>query len=295
MGAEPMTLRTFLVLGRVSNLPTVWSDVAAGLALVGAGSSPRLLLVIGLAASLMYAGGMYLNDAFDHAHDAEHRKDRPIPSGRISAQAVYVLGFALLAGGLLVLSLLPRREVLAYGGALAVAIVVYDVAHRKNPLAPVVMGVCRMLVYAVAAAAVVSPDSTVWIAGAGLLAYIVGLTHAARLEHLGKVETVWPLVLLAVPVGAGLWRIVGAPPPGQFALIMTVGATFALALWIGSCLRWLLVSKQRNVPRAVGGLIAGVALVDAIVIAGAGYGQVAVAAVLAFLCTLILQRVVPGT
>ena len=60
-----MSLSVWLRLGRVSNLPTVWSNVLTGLALVGALQPDASLLVLVLALSLFYVGGMYLNDAFD--------------------------------------------------------------------------------------------------------------------------------------------------------------------------------------------------------------------------------------
>jgi len=46
----------------VSNLPTVWTNVLAGTVLAGgAWQSGRMGIVL-IAMSLMYVGGMYLND-----------------------------------------------------------------------------------------------------------------------------------------------------------------------------------------------------------------------------------------
>jgi 4-hydroxybenzoate polyprenyltransferase len=65
-------LRTWLILGRVSNLPTVWSNCLAGWWLGGGGNFLKLpFLFIGV--SLLYLGGMFLNDAFDEAFDQQHR------------------------------------------------------------------------------------------------------------------------------------------------------------------------------------------------------------------------------
>ena len=70
-----------LRLGRVSNLPTVWTNALAGTALAGGEiwTRPTLLVAVGL--SLLYVSGMYLNDAFDRDIDALERPDRPIPAG----------------------------------------------------------------------------------------------------------------------------------------------------------------------------------------------------------------------
>jgi len=55
----------YLRLGRVSNLPTVWTNVAAGAVLSGMPLYPGTMAAMLLAMSLFYVGGMYLNDAFD--------------------------------------------------------------------------------------------------------------------------------------------------------------------------------------------------------------------------------------
>src|SRR5580693_2577309 len=140
--ALPVTL---LRLGRVSNLPTVWTNVLAGAVLSGGDwRSWRLGLML-VAMSSFYVGGMYLNDYFDRAIDARERPQRPIPAGDISAAAVAAIGFALIAGAV---ALMAAANALAaiVGLALAASIVGYDVRHKGVALAPVVMGACRALV-----------------------------------------------------------------------------------------------------------------------------------------------------
>ena len=102
--SETSPLHTALRLGRVSNVPTVWTNVAAGLALTGAPLHPPLIILLGLAVSLFYVGGMYLNDAFDAGWDRQHRPERPIPSGLVRARTVYLAGFAMLAAGLVIVA-----------------------------------------------------------------------------------------------------------------------------------------------------------------------------------------------
>ena len=85
-------LGMMLKIGRVSNLPTVWTNVLAGAFLAGLQTDPVKLLWIMLAITLFYTGGMYLNDAFDADIDARERPGRPIPSGQISAKAVSAIG-----------------------------------------------------------------------------------------------------------------------------------------------------------------------------------------------------------
>jgi 4-hydroxybenzoate polyprenyltransferase len=178
-----MTFRTALRLGRVSNLPTVWTNVMAGLALGGAAPTLRLVVPLAVAASLFYVAGMYLNDAFDHRWDAQHRPERPIPAGEVRAATVFAAGFAMMAAGFGVLAVGPGRATLIAGAALAVLIVIYDVSHKRNPLSPVVMGLCRVAVYFMAALAVAPhPPLAVTLGSAVLLAYLIALTAIARHE-----------------------------------------------------------------------------------------------------------------
>jgi 4-hydroxybenzoate polyprenyltransferase len=154
-----MTWQTALALGRISNLPTVWSNVMAGIVLAGGGHADRVAPQTAaalMAISLLYVAGMYLNDAFDREFDRQHRPDRPIASGAVSAHLVFVAGFALLGGGVALLALCGVQAALA-ATALAGTIVIYDMWHKGNPASPVLMGACRMLAY-VAAGFAVSPS-----------------------------------------------------------------------------------------------------------------------------------------
>jgi 4-hydroxybenzoate polyprenyltransferase len=177
-------LRTALRLGRVSNLPTVWTNVLAGMALNSARPTLALVLPVGTAMSLAYVAGMYLNDAFDRRWDAVHRPERPIPAGDIAPSTVFAAGFAMLGAALGILLAGPGglRPFLA-GLALALLIVLYDSSHKKNPIAPLVMGLCRVAVYftaALAAAPEVRP--AVYVGASVLLVYLVALSVIARFE-----------------------------------------------------------------------------------------------------------------
>src|SRR5947208_1154584 len=105
--------RALFVLGRVSNLPTVWSNCLAGWWLGGAGPLWKLLLLC-FGTACLYIGGMFLNDAFDVEFDRQHRHERPIPSGAIDLEAVWKwsFGWMLLGLGSLV-SLGARATLLA--------------------------------------------------------------------------------------------------------------------------------------------------------------------------------------
>lgn len=293
--ADGLTWGVALRLGRVSNLPTVWTNVAAGLALSGAGFPVGILAGLTLALSLFYVGGMYLNDAFDRDIDARERPERPIPSGLVPASAVFAIGFGLIAAGWLMLVAIGYAPAdgtgwrAPFAGALlAGAIVVYDMWHKANPLSPVVMGLCRVLVYVTAAVAVAAYISVaVALAAAVALCYLIGLTYAAKQETLGRIVNAWPLACLAVAVIYAGWA----------ATLSLAGflAAAAFVAWLAYAMTFLLRPGRVDVPRAVVSLIAGLCLLDAVFIAVTGHAWLALAAAAAFLLTLALQRHVPGT
>ncbi len=287
-----MTLRDAFTLGRVSNLPTVWTNVLAGIALAGAVPDARTVWVMA-ALTLFYVGGMYLNDAFDAEIDAHERPERPIPSGRVSRSTVSVAGGAMLFAGVVVLYLTAQRAgtgawAAVAGLALAGAILLYDWHHKANPLSPVVMGACRMLVYLCAASAFVAPPPAPVLVGAViLLCYLVGLTYVAKQENLGRIENLWPLAFLAVPVLYGA-AVAGASAPGWIALLAFTG-------WMLFALHLVRRRGPGDIPRAVVSLIAGICLLDAVLLVSSGAPGYAALAGAGFALTLLLQRFVPGT
>lgn len=284
-----------LTLGRVSNLPTVWTNVLAGVVLAGGSAGDARVPFVLLALSLLYVAGMYLNDAFDRGFDAQHRPERPIPAGQVAATTVFGAGFGMLAAGMAVLAWAGFGAAggtgwppVAAGVVLAASIVFYDLHHKRNPLSPVVMGLCRMLVYVTAALAVApDPPRQVFVLSLLLLSYLIGLTYVAKQEHLGRVANLWPLVFLALPL---LW---GAQA-SLAGLAVTVLWLLLLA-WVLFALSHLKRRRPGDVPKAVGELLAGLCLWDALVIAAAGRLETALLALACFGLTLVLQRYVAPT
>lgn len=284
-----------LKLGRVSNLPTIWTNMLAAIVLSGGAAADIRVLPLLIALSLFYIGGMFLNDAFDAAIDAVERPERPIPSGQVSRASVFALGFGMLGAGLVLLvwtgtgfaagtGLWPA----AGGVGLAAAIVFYDWYHKANPLSPVVMGLCRVLVYVTAGLCFAVPPPHPLFIGAGLLlCYLIGLTYVAKQENLGEVKNLWPLLFLAAPVLAGVGLLLARPATAVFWL--------AFVAWMGVALWFVKRRKAGDIPRAVVGLIAGISLLDATLIAGSGAPGLAILAVAGFGLTLALQRLVSGT
>ncbi len=174
--------RGYLLLSRVSNAPTVWSNVLAGMAATQAAFDWLTVLRVGAGITALYTAGMFLNDAFDRDFDATHRPERPLPAGDLLVRHVVIAASVLLVAGEALIGWQPRGVVpLAWGLALAGAIVYYDLRHKGSALAPLVMGVCRGLVYCVAAAAIAASVSVrVLASAAALAAYVVMLTVVAK-------------------------------------------------------------------------------------------------------------------
>lgn len=284
-----------LRLGRVSNLPTVWTNALVGTALVGGSAFSAPAVVVIAALSLFYIGGMFLNDAFDRDFDARERPERPIPSGEVTTAVVFSAGFGLLVTALALLTLATqgmevaaRWQALSIGLALAASIVLYDAWHKGTAFSPLLMGLCRMLAYLTAgAAASASLPPELWKAALVALSYLIGLTYVAKQETLRRVENLWPLLFLAAPF-AYLPSAIGAGPVGA-------GVAIGLLALVAYAVSLLLRPGRTEVRRAVVSLIAGISLVDAVLVAAHGYPLLALIAVLAFLLTLALQRHVPGT
>ena len=198
-----MNWRVALRLGRVSNLPTVWTNTLAGIVLAGGSVADARTAPLLVALSLFYVAGMYLNDAYDAEIDARERPERPIPSGQVSAETVFAVGFGMMGLGLALLIWVGYGAAagtglgpLMGGLGLGAAIVLYDRRHKDNPLSPVLMGICRVLVYVTAGLAVAHELPAALLIGALLLlCYLIGLTYVAKQETLGEVRNLWPLLV----------------------------------------------------------------------------------------------------
>lgn len=285
----PPLLRTLLILGRVSNLPTVWSNCLAGWWLSGGGNFWKLpLLLAGVSA--LYTGGMFLNDAFDAEFDRQRRASRPIPSGAISPDIVWLLGWTWLALGIVCLLFLGKvAGVLAV--VLAACILIYNAAHKFITASPWLMGLCRFWVYVIAGTTGAEGLNgwPIWC-GVALAFYVVGLSYVARRESFRGPVPYWPLLLLAAPVVLAMLMNTGeARKP---AMLISV----VLALWIARCVRTVFQAGETNVGQIVSGLLAGIVFVDWLTVAPQISHTVSGALFLAlFGLTILLQKFVPAT
>jgi UbiA prenyltransferase family len=274
----------WLQIARISNTPTVVSDTVAGAVLMSAAAPAGTVAEVAIAMAVLYTAGMVLNDVADADVDRRERPERPIPSGAIRPGTAIGVFCGLVGGGLTLLAAQGVEPLLA-GIGLVALIIVYDFWHKGNPLSPVLMGACRAMVYVVAGLAVAGElNAELWGAAAVMLVYVVGLTQVAKAEGSG-IAARWPVVAVLLP--AAYWA--KELPDAAVAMLIA-----AFLVWAGYAL-WLVLAR-RQIGAGVARLIAGIAVYDALVVAGAGGTAVAVAVCLAaFAATIALQTKIAGT
>ncbi len=253
--------RAWLELARLSNLPTVWTNGLVGAALGGLTDFARIAQVLG-GVSLLYIAGMIGNDVADVAVDRERERGRtrPIPSGRVSRAAAASATFVMTLGGLA--CLLPLGAATAvWSIALALVIAGYDLLHHRWSPSIALMGLCRGLVYVVAAGGLAGDDAVlVGVVASGMTLYVIGLTVIARREHVTHERGARNAELLAVPlavVGGTLGMLV---QPAIWPAAVALGvATIGWLVWSTGYLR----RQPPQPPRAIMGWLAGICLADA--------------------------------
>ena len=267
-------------LARVSNLPTVWTNVLAAWAINATASStfkimPEVCdfaffdwntfayLLIG--SSLKYAGGCTLNDAFDQDFDQAHNPKRPLPSGSISVQTVWILGsLELILGGILLVTIAGCE--MTWVLALIASILFYDYIHKKWAGGIIIMGGCRFFLWLTAATAAgkseLAPQSLIW--AIVLASYIIGISWFARGESQKKAEPVQysiillfssPLVALALLV---YWNQLDP------IRVFLCNVTGLLVAWIAfSSIVMMREEKKGSIGKGVSRLLAGICALDA--------------------------------
>jgi 4-hydroxybenzoate polyprenyltransferase len=170
---------------------------------------------------------MFLNDVCDVPFDARARSDRPIPSGDVSRGEAIVITVALFAVGLLLLVRQPYpAAALKWSAALIGAICLYDFNHKGKSYGPVVMGLCRALVYCVTAASAHRVlTAPVLLAASIMWVYVIALTWVAKAANLGYAVP-WMLAGICL-VDAAIIAWMGQP---HLALVAAAGFPITLAL-----------------------------------------------------------------
>lgn len=279
--------RAHLALARISNTPTVVSNVLAGAVLAAPLMLDWKIVFVVIAMALFYTAGMYLNDIFDYDIDVRERPERPLPSGRVQLTVAWMLTIVMFGLGLVLLGTVSSASLVS-GAVLVALIVVYDFWHKGNPIGPLLMAGTRVLVYVTAFAAystAFSSELVLWCVV--MLAYVAGLTSIAKTESLPSVGRYWPLAAVLLPVVAALT----ADPANSGVWLLVL----LFVVWVLYSVRFAYRQTNRQVGGAIARLIAGISLVDALVLATHEAWWGVLVALVAFVATIFFQRYIRGT
>lgn len=225
------TIKGYLRICRISNLPSVWTNVLCAVVLAVGEFSWRAYLPAALGLSCHYLAGMCLNDVRDAAYDSLHRPSRPIPSGAVSPRGAWVLLILLFAAGTLTLLGAPFRQGFYAAFLLIILIVWYNFDHKRNPFSVLLMAACRFMVFAVASLAATGGMSVVVILAGGIqFSYIVCLSLVARYENSRTTSFSFPVIpfmLAGISLLDGVMLAVSAQP--RWLLVGIGGALPMLA------------------------------------------------------------------
>ncbi len=322
--SRPGKIRSLLATARIANVPSVISNVWAGIA-IGAivqrwehgGQSVWLdASFLSLAGVCLYIGGNFLNDWHDREWDAKNRPERALPTGLFSPGTYLLLAVILELLGL-VLALLVSWKCAVVAAAIILFIVIYTRWHKKAVWPVIPMGLCRALLpimgfvgfasvirfRAMAEFGLPSPSLVVAFHALALLIYIAGLSLGARYEsssHPSKAALAVSKAALIFSgvLAAALWTYLSVKA-GVIAFI-------PFAVWMLFCL----TKFRRPIPVHVSALLAGIPLIDWI--AMLAYGLLAPPATyppaihpyviaclvippLAFITGRLLQKLAPAT
>jgi len=267
-----MNLRALLELMRVSNLPTVWSNawVGAIAGIVAASHDHRgsdygvffeallatdelLTYVLLFAAagpmavmSMIYIGGMIMNDLVDREVDQVERPGRPIPSGRVSVQTARILVIGLFGLAYVNIFLLgptfnsfPTFSVLFGTSILIAMVVLYNLQHSANTWSVAVMASCRALIILVCATYALNYFLVVssWVAAIVIwgpaftvFLYTLAISIVARREvapergGFGGPKTIMNMIA-AMPLLDALWLVAMGLWPASLVCVACAGLT----------------------------------------------------------------------
>lgn len=225
----------YLRLMRLANIVTAISDVLAGVAIAGslisitfgrAEDTPiplgkllleqapsdtiSIILLLILATSGLYGGGVVLNDVFDADLDKKERPERPIPSGLISKRSASVFGIILLLAGITAAALTNTANLISettiIATLIAIGAVIYDKWSKHHGFfGPLNMGICRGLNLLMGISIVAFATQFFWFIALVPVVYIAAITMISRGEvHGGSRKTLYFAAALYIVVAVAI-------------------------------------------------------------------------------------------
>ena len=289
-----------LQLVRIPTVFTAMADIFLGFLLTRPSLAPVDTFAFLLAASVcIYWTGMILNDYFDRDVDSQERPGRPIPSGRIPAGSALKLGVMLNVAGL-GLAACAGQLSLQIALLLTLCVWLYDGVLKKTPVAPLLMGSCRL--FNVLLGASTSPTGAMWWCpqmhvAIGLGIYVCGLTWFARQE--AKTSARPQLISASFVINAGLATLFGfvhtAPDNSQRETAMFVLAVISVTI-VRRLLRAISQPEPARVQTAIKMMLLSLIMLDAtLILFATGTPALAIAVALLMVPAFLLARWIPMT
>ncbi len=263
-------------IGRVSNLPTVVSNVFLGCLLsyfFGNYHNEVRFIEPMLIGCFLYLAGCFFNDFSDLKWDAIHKPDRPLVTGRVKKSTLISLILACLSAAFILASQL-QTSVIVVSLLIVLMVLIYTVIHKKTVWGCVPMGLSRcLLLYLGLTANKVSMgngffqnwDFVSILSGVyslipfapytfGLLCYIIVLTISARFEASNSLSRPLRVTLICFMAFfllylTKLFFFWDQP----FALVLLAIITFLLLPYR---------TLSSNISKAVASWLAGICLLD---------------------------------
>ena len=170
-------MNPYIALTRPGNMVLTAIAVVAG-AFIAAGATvsdfQMEILICCFCSMKLVGGGNALNDYNDRETDKENHPERPIPSGKVSADSAYTYAQSLLGLGLLILLLALENKmpfVVALIGVLL--LIAYENGLKAAGITGnIAVGLMSGAVFLFAGMAVNDPGPTLWMFGLAVLATI---------------------------------------------------------------------------------------------------------------------------
>ncbi|MEC3905672.1 UbiA-like protein EboC [Tamlana sp. 2201CG12-4] len=224
-----------LQLIRPANIVTAIADIIAGIAISGF-LVPEIIdqniifhiILLSIATSGLYGGGIVFNDIFDLKQDQLNRPERVIPSGRLSLNQAKILGIILFTIGISSAFLVS-----IHSGYIAISIMVFALLYDKYAkhhtlFGPLNMGLCRGLNLILGMSINPYLEPQYYLIGLLPVLFISAITLTAQKETKGKNK-----VAIAVAMILDATIVVGFFIIGQHFNFSFTKAFWFLLFWYG--------------------------------------------------------------
>jgi len=285
----------FLRLMRPANIITAISDILAGIAISGYFGGayslyPILLLVI--ATTGLYGGGVVFNDVFDAELDSIERPERPIPSGIVTKNEAAMLGAVLLFAAVVAAAFVHPGFFTApvlLAVVTAASALIYDRWGKHHALlGPLNMGLCRGVNLLLGISIVPAAVLQLWYLGFVPIIYIAAITMISRGEvHGGKRSTLYGAAILYATVTGAVLSIAIMHGTRQLAWVCL--ALF-LAMVLPPLFRAIRQPVGPRIGKAVKAGVIGLILMNASWAAAFGFPYIAVIIIILLPVSLLLAK-----